>query len=113
MGFSAQDAVMPGELTPDAQKQLEEMLTVAFKQYNLSGGPGFTRETAWVLSKGVEPQTILNSLPDCMKQDSALMTASNSINSGTFYVCDVVAEWEGKSYKLELYFKTSTPENEK
>ena len=114
MGFSAQDAVMPGELTPEAQKQLEEMLSVAFKQYNLSGGPGFTRETAWVLPKGVKPQTVVNSLPDCMKQDSDLMIAAstNSINGGTFYVYDVVAEWEGKSYKLEQYFKDSTPENE-
>ena len=107
MGFSAQEAVMPGELTPQAQKQLAQLMEDTFKTYALTGGPGLTRETAWILPEGVSAQTLLASLPACMKQDSDLMAVSAPDNRGEFRVCDVVAELDGKSYKLELWLKVS------
>lgn len=104
LGFSAQDVLMPGELTPEVQLKLEQLLQSAFSKHALSGGPGLSRETAWILPEGVTPQSLMNALPACMKQDSPLMAHAGTDSSDAYEVCDVMAEWEGKSYKLTLWF---------
>ncbi|MBR5876170.1 MAG: hypothetical protein IKZ10_04970 [Akkermansia sp.] len=109
LGFSAQDVVMPGELTPEAQIQLENILQEAFKKHALSGGPGLTRETAWRLPEGVVLQSLMNDLPACMKQDSPLLEQPGFGSAESYDVCDVMAEWEGKSYKLQLWIVHPAP----
>lgn len=66
-----------------------------------------------MLPEDVEPDTVLAPLPSCVKQDSYVWCADvSSIPDGVFYVCDIITEWEGKSYTLKLYFKPTLPEIE-
>lgn len=104
MGFSAQDAVVPGELTPEVEKELHSLLSFAFKPLALSGGPGFSQKTAWVLPQGTDVNTVLAALPSCIKVDSPVRRQRSNDEPRHFQVCDVVAELKGESYKLELWF---------
>ncbi len=105
LGFPAQDVVISGELTPEVQLQLESLLQESFKKHAPCGGPGLSLETAWILPEGVAAQSLLNDLPACMKQDSPVLQQVGTDSSAQHSACDVVAEWEGKSYKMELWFK--------
>ncbi|MBR4310980.1 MAG: hypothetical protein IKT79_08115 [Akkermansia sp.] len=106
MGFTAQDAVVPGDLTPEVELELEELLAAAFKPMEVTGGPGFSQKTAWLLPQGTDVNTVLAALPACVKLDSPVrMQRSNEAEDRrNFHVCDVVAELKGESYKLELWF---------
>lgn len=98
LGFSAEDAVMPGKLTPEVQKQLEEALAASLKAVALSGGPGLSPDTAWVLPAGVN---VADHLPACMKPDGPAITAPDKPS-----MLPIMAEPDSKPYKLELWFIT-------
>ena len=104
MGFTSQDAVVPGDLTPEVELELEELLAAAFKPMEVTGGPGFSQKTAWLLPQGTDVNTVLAALPSCIKVDSPVRRQRSNDEPLHFQVCDVVAELKGESYKLELWF---------
>ena len=111
LGYPA-DGISAYEPLDDKVKPiLENQLMQALKSESMSGGPGLSAETAWILPEGVEAQSLMNNLPACMKQDSPIMLRLSSDSSQNYATCDVVAEWEGKSYKLELWFSLPATEN--
>ena len=112
LGYSADGISEYEPLDDKAQQFLEGQLMQALKPESVEGGPGLSAETAWILPEGMTPEALMNHLPSCMKQDSPIQTRANAASSKTYAVCDVVAEWEGKNYKLELWFSRPTTANE-
>ena len=111
LGYPADGISAYEQLDEKVKPIFENQLLEALKSENVSGGPGLSAETAWILPEGMSPESLMNNLPACMKQDSSIMPHFSSASSENYAKCDVVAEWEGKSYKLELWFKLPATAN--
>lgn len=105
LGYSAEGISEYEPLDDKVKQVLENQLMQALTSENVTGGPGLSVETAWILPEGVSPQSLVNDLPACMKQDSPVLQQVGTDSSAQYAACDVVAEWDGKSYKMELWFK--------
>ncbi len=106
-GYPASAMMEPGEVTPDLLQTLGTELKAALgnKVDSISGGPGFTEQTAWNLDNNPDHleliPTIMEALPGAEKEDQTLVrTEEGPIYGRMTYILP----YQGKAYRLQMWF---------
>ena len=106
-GYPASAVLQPGEVTPALLQTLGAELKAALgsKINGISGGPGFTEQTAWKMGSNPENlmliATIMEALPGAEKEDQTLVrTEEGPIYGRMTYTLPK----DGKVYRLQMWF---------
>lgn len=106
-GYPASAVLQPGEVTPALLQTLGAELKAALgsKINGISGGPGFTEQTAWKMGSNPENltliATIMEALPGAEKEDQTLVrTEEGPIYGRMTYTLPK----NGKVYRLQMWF---------
>ena len=106
-GYPASAMMEPGEVTPELLQTLGTELKAALgnKVASITGGPGFTEQTAWNL--GNNPAnlelipTIMEALPGAEKEDQTLVRTEEGPIYGRM---TFILPYQGKAYRLQMWF---------
>ena len=106
-GYSQASLLEPGEVTPELLQTLgaELVAKLGDKVAALSGGPGLTEQTAWVMGNNPDNLNlvplIMEALPGAEKEDQKLVYTEE----GPIYArMSFVLPCQGKAYHLQMWF---------
>ena len=106
-GYSQTDLLEPGEVTPELLQTLgaELQAKLGDKVATISGGPGFTEQTAWKLGSDINNldlvPVIMESLPGAEKEDQTLVYTEEGPIYGRM---SFALPYQGKVYHLQMWF---------
>ena len=106
-GYSQTDLLEPGEVTPELLQTLgaELQAKLGDKVAAISGGPGFTEQTAWKLGSDINNldlvPVIMEALPGAEKEDQTLVYTEEGPIYGRM---SFALPYQGKAYRLQMWF---------
>ena len=106
-GYSQAALLEPGEVTPELLQTLgaELVARLGDKVAAISGGPGFTEQTAWIMGTDINNldlvPVIMEALPGAEKEDQNLVYTEEGPIYGRM---TFVLPYQGKAYRLQMWF---------
>lgn len=106
-GYSQTDLLEPGEVTPELLQTLgaELQAKLGDKVATISGGPGFTEQTAWIMGTDINNldlvPVIMETLPGAEKEDQTLVYTEEGPIYGRM---SFALPYQGKVYHLQMWF---------
>ena len=109
-GYSQAALLEPGEVTPELLQTLgaELVARLGDKVAAISGGPGFTEQTAWIMGTDINNldlvPVIMEALPGAEKEDQNLVYTEEGPIYGRM---TFVLPYQGKAYRLQMWFNVT------